>query len=98
MGGAKKTPRPTKDMAEAKKKEAPKEITKATTTSVVDPKVIEQIKRDVAKMKIVTPYQIYSKYNLKYSTSKDILENLARQGILKLQNSTRRLDIYVPAS
>jgi small subunit ribosomal protein S25e len=103
MGGAKKTaPKLSKALKEAeeKKKEAEKkkEITKSTTTSVVDPKVLDQIKKEVPKMKFVTPYQLYSKYNLKYSVSKDILESMAKQGTLKLMKSGRRVDIYVPAA
>ncbi|MGA2573188.1 MAG: hypothetical protein ABSF36_03125 [Candidatus Methanomethylicaceae archaeon] len=99
MGGAKKTaPKKRRDLREAPKKEEPKkEITKSIATSVVEPKVLEQIKKDVPKMKYVTPYQLYSKYNLRYSVSKDILESLAKQGILKLMKSTRRVDVYVAA-
>jgi small subunit ribosomal protein S25e len=99
MGGAKKTaPKKRKGLREAPKKEEPKkEITKSIATSVVEPKVLEQIKKDVPKMKYVTPYLLYSKYNLRYSVSKDILESLAKQGILKLMKSTRRVDVYVAA-
>lgn len=102
MGGAKKTaPKLSKALKEAeqRKKEAPKkEITKSTTTSVVDPKILEQIKKEVPKMKFVTPYQLYSKYNLKYSISKDILESMAKQGAIRLMRSGRRVNIYVPAT
>ncbi|MBC7112415.1 MAG: 30S ribosomal protein S25e [Candidatus Methanomethyliales bacterium] len=99
MGGGKTSkPKPAKEL-ESGKKEAPKrEITKASTTILIDPKVMDQIKKDVVKMKFVTPYQIYSKYNLKYSISKDILETLSKQGLLKAIKSGRRLDIYVPAA
>ena len=46
----------------------------------------------------MTPYQIYSKYNLKYSISKDILKAMAEQGSLKLLRRSRRVEIYVPAA
>ncbi|MCX8182118.1 MAG: hypothetical protein N3D12_03255 [Candidatus Methanomethyliaceae archaeon] len=98
MGGGKKTPKPAKELESGKKEAPKKEVTKASTTILIDPKVVDQIKKDVSKMKFVTPYQIYSKYNLKYSISKDILENLARQGVLKPVKTGRRLDIYVPAA
>jgi small subunit ribosomal protein S25e len=102
MGGAKKTaPKLSKELKEAerKKKEAPKkEVTKSTTTSVVDPKILEQIKKEVPKLKFVTPYQLYSKYNLKYSISKVILESMVKQGTLKLMRSGRRVDIYIPTA
>jgi len=49
-------------------------------------------------MKYVTPYQIYSKYNLKYSISKDLLKDMVSQGSLKLLTKSRRVEIYVPAA
>jgi small subunit ribosomal protein S25e len=99
MGGAKKTtPKRAKGQIEKKKEVPKKEITKSTSTSVVEPKIMDQIKKDVPKMKFVTPYQIYSKYNVKYSTAKDILENMVGQGTLKLMKRTRRVEIFVPAA
>jgi len=100
MGGAKKTvPKMAKGREDLKKKEAPKkEITKSTTTSIVEPKVMEQIKKDIPKMKFITPYQMLSKYNIKYSTSKDILKKMVDQGTLKLLKKTRRVEIYVPSA
>ena len=101
MGGAKKPTQPRKKGnqkgAAPKKEEPKKEITKSVATSIVEPKVLEQIKKEVPHMKYVTPYQLYSKYSLRYSVSKDILESLAKQGSIKLAKSTRRVDIYVPA-
>ncbi len=97
MGGAKKTPAPAKGKEPAKKEAPKKEIQKTSTTSVVDPKIMDQIKREVPRMKFVTPYQVYSKYNIKYSVSKDILESMRQEGSLKVIRGTRRLDIYVPS-
>lgn len=99
MGGAKKTvPKKGKMEDKSKKKEEPKkEIVKSVATSVVEPKIMEQLKKDIPKMKYVTPYQLYSKYNLRYSVCKDILEGMAKQGVLKLSKSSRRVRIYTPA-
>jgi small subunit ribosomal protein S25e len=98
MGGAKKTiPKKGRDQDKAQKKEEPKkEIVKSIATSIVDPKVMEQLKKEIPKMKYVTPYQLYSKYNIKYSVCKDILEGMAREGILKLTKGSRRVHIYTP--
>lgn len=99
MGGAKKSaPKAAKEPESGKKDVPKKEVAKASTTILIDPKIIDQIKKDVTKMKFVTPYQVYSKYNLKYSVSKDILETFARQGLLKAVKTGRRLDLYVPAA
>ncbi len=99
MGGAKKTvPKSAKGMDDKKKETPKKEIQKASTTAIVEPKVLDAIKKEVPKMKYVTPYQIYSKYNLKYSVSKEILKSMSEQGTLKLVKKTRRVEIYVPAA
>lgn len=98
MGGAKKTvPKKARLQEKPKKEEPKKEITKSIATSIVEPKVMEQLKKEIPKMKYVTPYQLYSKYNLRYSICKDILEGMARQGIIKLAKSSRRIRIYTPA-
>ncbi|MGQ9759186.1 MAG: 30S ribosomal protein S25e [Candidatus Methanomethylicaceae archaeon] len=98
MGGAKKSTSKLPKELDSGKKEAPKkDVTKTSTTILIDPKIMDQITKDVTKMKFVTPYQIYSKYNLKYSVSKDILETLAKQGLLRVIKSGRRVDIYAPA-
>jgi len=99
MGGAKKTvAKPAKGAAPDKKDAVKKEIQKSAATSVVDPKVLDQIKKEVPKMVCVTPYQIYSKYNLKYSVAKDLLEEMRSQGMLRELKKTRRVSIYVPAA
>src|SRR5512136_2680430 len=98
MGGAKKSIPKKKGMDKTQKKEEPKkEIVKSIATSVVDPKVLEQLKKEIPKMNYVTPYQLYSKYNIRYSICKDILEGMARQGTLKLAKGSRRVHIYTPA-
>lgn len=98
MGGAKKTvPKKARQLEKPKKEEPKKEIVKSVATSVVEPKVMEQLKKDIPKMKYITPYQLYSKYNLRYSICKDILEGMARQGTIKLAKSSRRIKIYTPA-
>jgi small subunit ribosomal protein S25e len=99
MGGAKKTvPKRGREDDKSKKKEEPKkEIVKSVATSVVEPKIMDQLKKEVLKMKYVTPYQLYSKYNLRYSVCKDILEGMVKQGVLKLEKSSRRVQIYTPA-
>ncbi len=99
MGGAKKTvAKPAKGTVPEKKEVAKKEIQKSAATSVVDPKVLDQIRKEVPKMACVTPYQIYSKYNLKYSVAKDLLEDMRSQGMLREVKKTRRVSIYVPAA
>ncbi len=98
MGGTKKTVAKPAKGAASEKEAAKKEIQKSVATSVVDPKVLDQIRHEVPKMTCVTPYQIYSKYNLKYSVAKDLLDNMVSEGMLRKAKKTRRVSIYVPAS
>lgn len=100
MGGAKKTvAKPAKGTEPEKKKDAiKKDIQKSAATSVLDPKILDQIRKEVPKMPCVTPFQIYSKYNLKYSVAKDLLEGMVDQGILRQVKKSRRVSIYVPAA
>lgn len=55
-----------------------------------DAKVLEELK----KMKVVTPYSIASKFNLRISVAKDFLENLKRKGVLQLVAGSRYTRIY----
>lgn len=97
MGGAKKQiPKRGKRQEKPKKEEPKKEIVKSVATSVVEPKIMDQLKKEIPKMKYVTPYQLYSKYNIRYSVCKDILEGMARQGTLRLVKGSRRVQIYTP--
>ncbi len=102
MGGGKKgKPKPAKELALTKEKEKKKEEKKDTkiyTGILIDQKTLEDIKRDIMKMKFITPYQLHSKYNIKYSVAKDIIEMFESQKLLKAIKTGRRLGIYLPAS
>ncbi len=58
--------------------------------------VIRKIIDEVRNVKVITPYELASKYELKISTAKKILRMLANQGLLELVDKSRRVEIYVP--
>lgn len=101
MGGGKKVrvklSKELMTLEDEKKKKEDQKKEKASSNILIDQKIIDQIKKEIPKMKLITPFTIYSKYGLKYSIAKDILENLSTQGLIKVLKSGRRLDIYTTA-
>ena len=55
-------------------------------------KVISEIK----KMKAVTPFAVASRFNLRLSVAKDMLDELAQRGVLEFISSGKSLKIYKP--
>ncbi|MEM1550705.1 MAG: 30S ribosomal protein S25e [Candidatus Bathyarchaeia archaeon] len=109
MGGKKK---PTlsqaekAQMREATREEGKKEAKTKTPAKVEKklPSVIipnprdEKIIKEIQKMKVLTPYTIASRFNLRLSVAKDFLEELCRQGVITLVSAGRHLKIYKPAA
>ncbi|MHA1238944.1 MAG: 30S ribosomal protein S25e [Candidatus Odinarchaeia archaeon] len=65
---------------------------------ILPPDKLEALKKEIPKMKVITPTVIVQKYNVKVSVAKNLLRDLHKQGLIKFVAGTRRLDIYVPAS
>ena len=101
MGGKKKrslskaeraqrrTPEPKKEM-----KKGPEKIDKGvlgiTPPSLRDDEVIKEIRN----MKVITPYSIASRYELRISVAKDFLESLEKKGVIELVSKNRNIAIY----
>jgi small subunit ribosomal protein S25e len=56
----------------------------------------EKIIGDVKKMKAVTPYAVASRFNLRLSVAKDMLNQLAHRGILEYVSGSKNIRIYKP--
>lgn len=99
MGGGKKVrvklSKELSALEEKKKEEQKKE--KSSSNILIDSKTMDQIKKEISKMKLITPFTLNSKYGLKYSVAKDLLESFAAQGLIKTLRTGRRLDIYTAA-
>lgn len=61
-----------------------------TPPSIRDEGIINEIK----KMKVLTPYSVASKYELRISVAKDFLESLEKKGVIELVSKNRNLTIY----
>ncbi len=54
----------------------------------------EELINDLKEAKAVTPYTIASKYNLRMSIAKRIIEELSKQGIIQPVTGNSRLRVY----
>jgi len=75
-----------------KEKAAPKE---KKTTGILIPdikggKMLEELK----KMRVLTPYAVASKFNIRVSAAKDLLEQLESDGLIQLVSGNHNIKIY----
>ena len=56
----------------------------------------EKIINDVKKMKTLTPFAVASRFNLRLSVAKDLLEQLEQKGVIQFVSRSRNLKIYTP--
>jgi len=56
----------------------------------------EKIIGEIKKMKAVTPYAVASRFNLRLSVAKDMLDELAQRGVIEYVSSGKSLKIYKP--
>ncbi|MBS7606584.1 30S ribosomal protein S25e [Candidatus Bathyarchaeota archaeon] len=107
MGGKKKLTLSQAEkalMREAQKKEGKKE-TKTKEPARVEKKIAgiippdlkdDKVLREIQRMKVLTPYTVASRFNLRLSVAKDFLEELQRQGLIEHVSSGRHIKIYKP--
>jgi len=69
---------------------------KRTPITVLETEILKKVERDIKNLDLVTPYEIVQKYNVKYSTAKRVLLELARRGIVKIHLKARRIIIATP--
>jgi small subunit ribosomal protein S25e len=58
-----------------------------------NPEILAEIKR----LKVLTPYTVASRFNIRLSIARDFLEQLEERGIIKFVSRSRHLKIYTPA-
>lgn len=106
MGGKKKLTAKQMERVQEKKDDAqaPKRggKTGGFTSEKKAPSIIlpdlksEKIIGEVKKMKAVTPYAIASRFNLRLSVARDMLDELAQRGILEYISGSKSIKIYKP--
>lgn len=60
---------------------------------IKDPKVIEEVKR----IKVLTPYAVASRFNIRLSTARNFLKQLEEKGVIRFVSRSRNVMIYTPA-
>lgn len=62
------------------------------------PKPIEEkIRKEIAHMKVVTANELASKYDIRVSSVKKLLQNMYNEGKIKVSSSNSRIKVYQPA-
>lgn len=56
----------------------------------------EKVIKEIRKMKALTPYIVASRFNLRLSVARDVLEELAQRGIIEYVSGSKYLKIYKP--
>jgi small subunit ribosomal protein S25e len=56
----------------------------------------EKVISEVKKMKAITPYTIASRFNLRLSVARDMLDELAQRGAIEYVSGSKYLKIYKP--
>jgi small subunit ribosomal protein S25e len=86
------------------KREAEKQkATQQKTTTIIEkgPKDIipppkEELNKFISSSKIITPYMVAEKFNIKLSIAKQILKDLVKEGVLSIVSGDNRIRIYAP--
>ena len=58
----------------------------------------EKIVNEVMKMKVLTPYAVASRFNIRISAAKDFLEQLEQNGSVQLVSGNHKIKIYKPVA
>jgi small subunit ribosomal protein S25e len=56
-------------------------------------KVVDQLK----KMRVLTPYTVATRFDLRLSAARDLLEELEKQGAIEFVSGSKNLKIYKPS-
>jgi small subunit ribosomal protein S25e len=101
MGGKKKSSIKKMDNTSEKKGELQKREKKSSRSAsekkipgIVLPDLSEKIIGEVKKMKVLTPYTIGSRFNLRLSVARRMLNELAKRGIIEYVSGSKYLRIY----
>lgn len=109
MGGKKKptlsqlAKKAEKEKAQQQQQKSKKEVKKEEspakrTVQTLDEKVFQTIAKEVQSARVVTPYEIASKYGIKMSVAFKVLRALRDRGDLVLVAKGHRTEVYVPAN
>jgi len=104
MGGKKKLTLKQMERMQDKKDEAIKKGSKSgglapekKAPGIILPDLkSEKVVGEIKKMKAVTPFAVASRFNLRLSVARDMLDELAQRGVLEHVSGSKNLKIYKP--
>ena len=64
------------------------------TTGVLMPEINDSLIDEIRKMKVITPFATSSRFGLRISIAKDLLEELERKKIIELVSRSRKTKVY----
>lgn len=103
MGGKKRLTLKQMERMQARRQErkesTPKRSSEKKTAGIVSPdyrsqKVISELK----KMKVLTPYTVASRFDLRLSAAKGFLKELEKRGVIEYVSGGANLKIYKPSN
>jgi len=56
----------------------------------------DKVLSEIKKMKALTPFAVASRFNLRLSVARDMLDELAQRGIIEYVSGNKNLKIYKP--
>ena len=68
------------------------------TSNVLMPEIKDDLIDEIRKMKVITPFAVASKFDLRISVAKDLLEELERKKIIELVSRSRKTKVYKVAA
>ena len=84
-----------KDEEEKKKKEKSGGPKEKKPLSIIPPDVKnEKIVSELKKMRVLTPYAVATRFNIRISAAKDFLEQLEENGTIQLVSGSHNIKIY----
>jgi small subunit ribosomal protein S25e len=97
-GGKKKQTLSKKERAQSKTKapktsSAPKSTGEKHTSGITAPNT-ESVLGQMKKMSAITPYAVASRFDLRISVAKDLLQQLERKGTIEYVSGSKNLKIY----
>lgn len=103
MGGKKKqtlkkTERAQKKKPSKKEKKTSGALREKTTVLGLTPPNMknENFVNELKKMKVITPFSVASRYELRLSIAREFLRELERNGLIRFVSRSRNLRIYTP--
>ena len=100
MGGTKKpTVSKLKKMVSKREERTKKEEKKKVSYKIlINPDEKDELKNYIRKSRYITPYLVSKKMELKLSAARKILREFADEGIIRLEEKNRGLEIYTSTS